>query len=304
MLGDSNDDSDTNTIIMGTHSDDDLPFDPDLTTGYGETEQATPAKDPVIKDMTSEVDDRKSEKIVPVSSFKEIMEGSESSKPCATPENVVVEKPVANDKPTSSRQDEDKAANDMLHIRMISKEDFTKYSHLKSGRYYLLEQPTHNDNGRKSGLITNLAAMMSVYPCGAIYQRCYTELPMFRIGSANIDDFSPLRIQYWDNSYLYVKSKYTVGVKVLTEVEIKWLLTPSEEEKTIVERAMSDEMNKVWDTITVPNPTLYINFGLYFDGHLDSNHMLPCISNVLQVLPKVTEEMADILKNLSQESKI
>ncbi len=136
--------------------------------------------------------------------------------------------------------------------------------------------------------------MVSVYP----YQSCYTELLMFRIGSPNIDDFSPLRIEYWDNSYLYGKSGYPVGVKVMTEVEIAWSLTPSEEEKTIVERAMSDEMNQVWDTITVPNPTHYINIGIYFDGHLDSDNMLPHIDNVLQVILKATEELADIFKNL------
>ncbi len=100
-----------------------------------------------------------------------------------------------------------------------------------------------------------------------------------------------------------MKSRFLVVVKAPTEVEIEWLLIPSEEEKTIVERAMSDKMNQVWDTITVPNPTLYINLSLYFDGHLDSNHMLPRISNVLQVLLKTIEELADIFKTLGQESK-
>ncbi len=83
-------------------------------------------KDLVIKDTTPEVGDGKSEKIVPVSSVKESTEGSEASKPLATLENAIVEKLVTNDKPTSSHQDENKAADDMLHIRMFSKEDFQK----------------------------------------------------------------------------------------------------------------------------------------------------------------------------------
>ncbi len=39
LLRDSNDDSDssTNTMVIVTNSEDDLPFDPDLPTGYGET---------------------------------------------------------------------------------------------------------------------------------------------------------------------------------------------------------------------------------------------------------------------------
>ncbi len=50
-------------MVMDMHSDDELPFDPELPTGYGETEEAAPVKDPVIKDTTPEVDSGKSEKV-------------------------------------------------------------------------------------------------------------------------------------------------------------------------------------------------------------------------------------------------
>ncbi len=76
---------------------------------------------------------------------------------------MIVETPVDNDKPNSSHQDEDKAADDMLQIRMLSIEDFKKYGHSKSRRYYLHEQLSLNHNDRKSGLITNHAGMTSVY---------------------------------------------------------------------------------------------------------------------------------------------
>ncbi len=193
LLGDSNDDSDssTHTIVMDTNSDDDRPFDPDLPTGYVETDQATSAKELVIKDKTPKVADRKSEKKVPKTSVKESMEGIEASEPSATPEIKIMDKTVTNDKPASSHQDEDEALDDLLHIRMLSKEDFMKYGHVKSGRYCLPEVATLNE-GRKSGSLKNLVNMASLYPCGATYQCCYTELPMLRISSASIDDFSPL----------------------------------------------------------------------------------------------------------------
>ncbi len=59
LLGDSNDDSDssTHTIVMDMNSDDDRHFDPDLPTGYDGIDQATPAKELVIKDTTPEHDD-------------------------------------------------------------------------------------------------------------------------------------------------------------------------------------------------------------------------------------------------------
>ncbi len=52
----------------------------------------------------------------------------------------------------------------------------------------------------------------------------------------------------------------------------------------------------------VPTPAKYINLGLYFDGHLDNELMIPHIGNVLLVLPKTTEELANIFKNLGKES--
>ncbi len=75
------------------------------------------------------------------------------------------------------------------------------------------------------------------------------------------------------------------------------------EEKTIVKKAMSDEMNQVWDTITVPNPSHHINIGLYFDGYLDNDNIRPRIDDVLKVIPKKTEALPNIFKNLCQESK-
>ncbi len=57
-------------------------------------------KEPVVKDTTPEVDNGKSEKKVPESYVKESMEGTEASKPFATLEIMIINKPVDNTKLT------------------------------------------------------------------------------------------------------------------------------------------------------------------------------------------------------------
>ncbi len=59
--------------------------------------------------------------------------------------------------------------------------------------------------------------------------------------SKGIDDFGALTILYWDNSSLFMKSGYPVGVIISTDTEIDWLITPSEDEKTIIDLAFSSE---------------------------------------------------------------
>ncbi len=139
------------------------------------------------------------------------------------------------------------------------KKDFRDSGILRSGRYFLPEAPNLSSEGTKSGLLTKLALMSAIYPCGATHQRCHPVVPMLRFGSADIDDFLPMGNQYWDNSFLFVKNGYTVGIKCPTESEIEWFSTPSEDEKTIVESTLEDENNSLWNTITVPNPSNVIS---------------------------------------------
>ncbi len=54
----------------------------------------------------------------------------------------------------------------------------------------------------------------------------------------------------------------------------------SEDEKTIVENVLEDDNNSVWNTIMVPNPSNYINLGLYFVGHLDSDILLESMGSI------------------------
>ncbi len=115
---------------------------------------------------------------------------------------------------------------------------------------------------------------------------------MVRLRSKNIVDNSVLKFQYWGNSFLFIQNGYPEGVIISTDTEIEWLATPSEEEKTIVELAMSNESND-WSTITVPNPTYYLIHELYFVGHLVNDNIPLDIRNVLSLTPQVSKELAD-----------
>ncbi len=51
-----------------------------------------------------------------------------------------------------------------------------------------------------------------------MYQRCFMETPMIRLHCPNIDDFKPLKILYWDTSFLLVNEGKPVGIKIPTEI--------------------------------------------------------------------------------------
>ncbi len=106
---------------------------------------------------------------------------------------------------------------------MFTKGDFRRSNHLKNGRYYLSEIPLITPEGRRSGLLTGLRHVATSMPCAASYQRCFSEVPMIRLTSPNIDDFKPMKIVYWDNSFLLINGGKPVGVKIPTEVLVDWL---------------------------------------------------------------------------------
>ncbi len=94
---------------------------------------------------------------------------------------------------------------------------------MKSGRYYLPEPPMISIEGRKSMLLNSLLQVASFMACAASYQRCFSMAPMIRLNSNNIDDFKPLKILYWENSFLLVNEGKPVGVKIPTKISIEWL---------------------------------------------------------------------------------
>ncbi len=121
---------------------------------------------------------------------------------------------------------------------------------------------------------------------------------MIRMMSKGIDDFSPLKLQYWDNSCLFMNRGYPVGVKIPTEMEIEWLSSPSEEDKTTFEKAMSSDKPNSWSMISIPSPNHYANHSLYFMGHLDSDNIL---QDIEQVLPQVTKMLTASFSQLGGE---
>ncbi len=78
-------------------------------------------------------------------------------------------------------------------------------------------------------------------------------------------------------------------------MEIEWLSSPSEEDKTIVELAMSCDNPYSWSMVSIPNPNHYPNHSLYFVGHLDSDNIL---QDIEQVLPRVTKMLTDSFSKL------
>ncbi len=191
--------SSTHTVVMDTQSDDERSFDPDLPTGFKETDQTTPAKDVAIKSAHTEVDKGKSEKKVPESTTRSSTESSEASKPKTSTDAPPSNQTIVNVESSSSHHDEVGILQleQSLHmINMITKNDFKDNGHLKSGRYYLPESPPYNKEGCKLGLYANIATMSGCYPCDATYQQCPSKVPMIRFCSTHIDDLHPMRIQY------------------------------------------------------------------------------------------------------------
>ncbi len=87
---------------------------------------------------------------------------------------------------------------------MLTKGNFKRSNHVTSRRYYLSELPIISIEGRKSMLLNSLQQMATFMPCAASYQRCISEMPMIRLNNNDIDDFNPLKIQYWDTSFLLI----------------------------------------------------------------------------------------------------
>ncbi len=56
----------------------------------------------------------------------------------------------------------------------------------------------------------------------------------------------------------------------------------------------------MWCILTVPNPSNYLNIGLYFVGHLDNDNILKDIGRVIPLLPSVTDYLSKEFDKLGQ----
>ncbi len=79
-------------------------------------------------------------------------------------------------------------------------------------------------------------------------------MPIIRCQSTGFDYLSLLRIQYWDNSALFMKSGYPVGIIIPTETYINWFISPLEDDQIVLDLASSSEHQKEWCALTIPNP--------------------------------------------------
>ncbi len=98
------------------------------------------------------------------------------------------------------------------------------------------ETPMLSIECRKCMLLSTLKNIANFYPCAASYQRCFSEMPMIRLNICNIDDFKPLKILYWDTSFLLINEGKSVGIKAPTEISAEWLDSHIYAEKDLVDR--------------------------------------------------------------------
>ncbi len=292
--GDALSDGSNATVVPETHSDDDREFDLELPTEMELAHQASPAKEVVVTSENSDANNDKSEKKVPTKPMTEITDSVMVEKSLIIKKKLVVERENVEVE-TVIRLHDEEFMKDLCRITMTTKSQFKNSGHIKSSRYYLPEGPMLSRMGMSSGLLVNLTSMANFYPCGATYQHCFSETPMIRMLGKGIDDFGPVKLQYWDNSCLFLNRGYPVGIKIPTEMEIKWLSSPSEEDKITIELEMSCDKLNSWSMITIPNPNCYPNDSLYFVSHLDSDNIL---QDIEQVLPLVTKMLTESFSQL------
>ncbi len=170
-----------------------------------------------------ETDEGKFAKTVPVEATIESPEIEMASKPLEVKDDKIVEPPENSRSEQKFGLKDERFVMDPYRVTMFMKGDFQRSNHVKSGRYYLPEIPLITPEGGRSGLLTSLQHVATSTPCAALYQRCFSEVPMIRLNSPNIDDFNPMKIVYWDNSFLLINGGKPVRVKIPTEVLFDWL---------------------------------------------------------------------------------
>ncbi len=172
-----------------THFGDDREFDLEVPTEMELADQTTPAKAVVVESENTAANDVKSEKKVPTIPTTESIESVMVAKHLVIKEKLVVERENVEVE-TVIRLHDEMFMKDLCCIMMMTKSQFKDSSHIKSGRYYLPEELMLSKMGMSSGLLLNLTLMESFYPCGATYQRCFSETPMIRMMSRGIDQHS------------------------------------------------------------------------------------------------------------------
>ncbi len=93
-----------------------------------------------------------------------------ASKTLEVKEDNVVEEHVSSSSEEKFDLMDERFVLDPNRITMLTKGDFKRSNHVKSGRYYLPELPMISKEGRKSMLLISLRQMATFKPCVALYQ--------------------------------------------------------------------------------------------------------------------------------------
>ncbi len=59
---------------------------------------------------------------------------------------------------------------------------------------------------------------------------------MIRLNSCNIENFKPLKILYWETSFLLINECKPIGIKAPTEISVEWLDSRIDAKKDLVDR--------------------------------------------------------------------
>ncbi len=87
-------------------------------------------------------------------------------------------------------------------------------------------------------------------------------------------------------------------VKLHTDSLFNWLSSFQADKLFILNEAKSEEAETEWNTLTVPNPSEYINIDLYFRGHLDNDMVLQGQPLFVPPLGSSTDDLAKTFVNL------
>ncbi len=170
--------------ILGTHSDSDWEFVPDLSAEFPSLVKATPEKNVVVDESINISDDGNSAetKIVHVSKEKSSTESTEASQPPVKPETPILDASFIKQglfgchTDSCLMQDED---SNLLTTYMSEKE-FRDYGHVRSGKYFLPLPPNLTALAKRSGLLSRLIFISFADPCGATYKWCFPTVHMLR----------------------------------------------------------------------------------------------------------------------------
>ncbi len=72
------------------------------------------------------------------------------------------------------------------------------------------------------------------------------------------------------------------------------------DELIVLNKAKTEEAKMVWNILMIPNPSQYLNLGLYFVGHLDNDNLLEQMGRVVPTPLSRTDELANQFAKLSK----